>query len=77
VRTLLTAAGQALTEVADDRVTARRTGSGQPPLIWREIEIEAGSAVTAAAFEAAAKLLVSSGARPSGSASKLARVLGG
>ena len=76
VRTLLTATGQTIAEVADDMVTARRTGSGQP-LIWREIEIEAGPAVTAAAFEAAAKLLASRGARPSASASKLARVLGG
>jgi inorganic triphosphatase YgiF len=77
VRTLLNAAGVALAEIADDTVTARRTGSGQPPMIWREIEIEAGPAVTAAAFDAASKLLASSGARPSGSASKLARVLGG
>jgi inorganic triphosphatase YgiF len=75
VRALLTAAGQTIAEVADDTVSARRTGSGQPPLTWREIEIEAGPAVTAAAFDAAARLLTSSGARPAASASKLARVL--
>jgi hypothetical protein len=77
VRTLLTTAGTALAEVADDVVTARRSGSGHPPLNWREIEIEAGPAVTAAAFDAAAKLIAGSGASPSASASKLARVLGG
>jgi inorganic triphosphatase YgiF len=77
VRTLLNAAGVALAEIADDTVTARRTRTAAPPMIWREIEIEAGPAVTAVAFDAAAKLLASSGARPSGSASKLARVLDG
>jgi inorganic triphosphatase YgiF len=77
VRTLLAKAGLALAEVADDRVTARRSGSGDPPMAWREIEIEAGPASTAASFDAAAKLLTSAGARPSGSASKLARVLAG
>lgn len=75
VRTLLTQAGLALAEVADDMVTARRPGADHPPLTWREVEIEAGPAVTPASFDAAAKLLASSGARPSASGSKLAKAL--
>lgn len=68
--------GSALAEVADDAVTARR--DGQPPMAWREIEVEASSSSGAAGvMAAAARLLLDAGARPSGSGSKLARLLAG
>lgn len=79
VHTLLAPSGSLLAEVADDTVTARRTGDARPPLIWREIEVEAGpdlSPETAReTLEAAARLLLAAAARPSGSGSKLARLL--
>jgi uncharacterized protein YjbK len=72
-----------LAEVADDRVTARRLDpSGAPtpgPLIWREIEVEAGPAADPArardVLAAAARVLGEAGARPARSASKLGRLL--
>jgi inorganic triphosphatase YgiF len=80
VRQLFDDAGSLLAEIADDHVTARRLGAGggaaTPPLVWREIEVEAGDAGTPEILAAAGRLLHDAGARPARSASKLARVLG-
>jgi inorganic triphosphatase YgiF len=71
--------GRVVAEIADDVVTARRvTGSTEvtagQPLRWREIEIEVPVAWPRLQA-AAADLLRAAGARPSGQASKLARLL--
>jgi inorganic triphosphatase YgiF len=81
-RTVVTLTGQdgrVVAEIADDVVTARRVaGSSEitdgQPLRWREIEIEVPAAWPRLQA-AAADLLRTAGARPSGHASKLARVL--
>jgi inorganic triphosphatase YgiF len=71
--------GHAVAEVADDKVTARRLngapegGAGQP-LRWREIEVEVPEPEPELQ-QAAADLLQAAGARPSGEASKLGRLL--
>ena len=71
--------GHAVAEVADDTVTARRL-SGAPegdagqPLRWREIEVEVPEPEPELQ-QAAADLLQAAGARPSGEASKLGRLL--
>ena len=78
VVTVAGTAGDALVEVADDRVTAIRFGgTGSEPMIWREIEVEVISpgAGAAALLESVGEALRKAGARPSASASKLARVL--
>ena len=78
VVTLTSPAGEALAEVADDRVTATRLGEpGDEPLTWREIEVEVvtESAAAPGLLEAAGQVLRNAGARPSLSASKLARLL--
>jgi inorganic triphosphatase YgiF len=79
VVTLSGPAGEALAEVADDRVTATRLDQpGGEPLTWREIEVEAmteGSGVPAL-LQAAGQALREAGARRSSSASKLGRLLG-
>jgi inorganic triphosphatase YgiF len=65
--------GEVLAEVADDLVTGRVPGQGEP-LTWREIEVElvsGGPDVLAAARTR----LTEAGARPSDSPSKLSRVL--
>ncbi len=74
--------GTMLAEIADDRVTARRLDAADgapPPLIWREIEVEAGPDVGPAQarelLAAAARVLQDAGARPARAASKLARLL--
>jgi inorganic triphosphatase YgiF len=75
VVTVSTDDGDIAAEIADDTVTARRLGP-QPgrTLRWREIEVEVP--VPARELqEAAAKLLLSAGARRSGTDSKLARLL--
>jgi CYTH domain len=75
--------GEVLAEVADDLVTGHREALPGPPegaglgaadLTWREVEVElvAGSP---AILTAAAQRLRGAGARPSGSANKLSRVL--
>ncbi len=72
-------AGDAMVEVADDRVTAVRLGeTGSEPMTWREIEVEIVSPGPGAEdlLEAVGKALREAGARPSASRSKLARVLG-
>ena len=70
-------AGNALAEVADDRVTAIRLGeTDSEPMSWREIEVEAKSSDPTDLLETIGKALREAGARPSASGSKLARVLG-
>ncbi len=79
VVTLTGPAGEALGEVADDRVTARRLGgTGGEPLTWREIEVEliADGPEGPALLEAAGQALRDAGARRSSSSSKVARLLG-
>jgi inorganic triphosphatase YgiF len=49
--------------------------AGTEPLVWREIEVEAGEAGSADLLTAAGKLLKEAGARPARSASKLGRLL--
>ena len=80
-RTVVTVAGpagDALVEVADDRVTAIRLDETDgEPMTWREIEVEVKSPSDAAdLLETIGKALREAGARPSASGSKLARVLG-
>jgi hypothetical protein len=71
--------GRTVAEVADDMVTARRLngtpggGAGQP-LRWREVEVEVPEPEPELQ-QAAADLLLAAGARPSGQASKLGRLL--
>ena len=70
-------AGNALAEVADDRVTAVRFGeTDSEPMTWREIEVEAKSPDAADLLATIGNALREAGARPSASGSKLARVLG-
>jgi inorganic triphosphatase YgiF len=64
--------GRLLAEIADDAVTARRTGGTE--LRWREIEVEVPTPAPALQ-RAAAGLLLAAGARPAGHASKVSRVL--
>jgi inorganic triphosphatase YgiF len=79
VVTLAGPSGDALVEVADDLVTAVRFGAGDSePMRWREIEVEVltpGDEATAL-LKTVGTALREAGARPSASASKLARVLG-
>lgn len=74
VVTLTGTDGRVVAEVADDVVTARRLRGRGAPLRWREVEVEVPVAAPALQ-RAAADVLLSAGARPSGHASKLARVL--
>jgi len=68
--------GDALAEVADDRVTAIRFGeTDSEPMTWREIEVEAKSPDATDLLETVGRALREAGARPSASGSKLARVL--
>ena len=79
VVTLAGPAGDALVEVADDRVTALRFGqTDSEPMTWREIEVELKSSDPGAAglLESVGAALREAGAKPSASGSKLARVLG-
>jgi inorganic triphosphatase YgiF len=79
VVTLAGPAGDALVEVADDRVTAIRFGqTDSEPMTWREIEVELKSSDPGAAglLESVGAALREAGAKPSASGSKLARVLG-
>ena len=80
VHRLLDQAGQVLAEVADDQVTGSRPDPADPERwrqqdTWREVEVELKSG-TPEVLDAAAAGLAAAGARPSRSASKLARVLG-
>ena len=80
VHRLLDQAGQVLAELADDQVTGSRPDPADPDRwrqqdAWREVEVELKSG-TPEVLDAAAAGLAAAGARPSRSASKLARVLG-
>ena len=77
VVTLTGPAGQALVEVADDRVTATRFGEGEEPVTWREIEVEVVSEdpLVPGLIEQVGRMLREAGAKPSSSGSKLARLL--
>lgn len=68
--------GRALAEVADDTVTASASGpDGAADLqVWREVEVELVDG-DEALLAPVGEWLVAAGARPSASASKLARVL--
>jgi inorganic triphosphatase YgiF len=77
VRTLRGDAAGILAEVADDQVTARREGSPEEPLRWREVEVEVPEGTPPRVLAAAAELLLAAGARPASKGSKLARVLDG
>ena len=72
--------GQTLAEVADDTVTATvpAVDPGAPAEVhsWREVEVELGSG-SDDLLAAAGERLLSAGARPSSSASKLGRALAG
>jgi inorganic triphosphatase YgiF len=78
VRNLVTADGTTAAELADDQVEgqARTPQQGAAErMTWREVEIElvrGDAGILAAAGDA----LIAAGARPSGSGSKLARLLG-
>ncbi|HEX8007878.1 MAG TPA: CYTH domain-containing protein [Trebonia sp.] len=75
VVTLTIGTGDVAAEIADDKVTARRLAPRPGlPLRWREIEVEV-PVRSPELQEAAAKLLVSAGARPAVKASKLAKLL--
>jgi inorganic triphosphatase YgiF len=79
VRRLLGESGEVLAEVADDQVTGSRPDPADPESwrlqdTWREVEVELKSG-TPELLDAAAAGLAAAGARPSRSASKLARVL--
>jgi inorganic triphosphatase YgiF len=80
VHRLLDQGGQVLAELADDQVTGSRPDPADPDRwrqqdAWREVEVELKSG-TPEVLDAAAAGLAAAGARPSRSASKLARVLG-
>lgn len=80
VHRLLDQAGQVLAELADDQVAGSRPDPADPDHwrqqdTWREVEVELKSG-TPEVLDAAAAGLAAAGARPSRSASKLARVLG-
>jgi len=87
VRHLLDSAGQVLAEVADDEVTGslpdqdggRTKGPRDPDawrtaIAWREVEIELARG-SAGLLDAAGKVLLDAGARPSPAASKLSLLL--
>ena len=80
-RTVVTLAGKtgdALVEVADDRVTATRFGGAdEQPVTWREIEVEITSEAPEAAslLEEVGQALRKAGAKRSSSGSKLGRLL--
>lgn len=74
---VLSADGTELVEVADDAVAATRLLPGADGAVrhWREIEVEVLDG-TAEQMAAVGRALIEAGARPSASASKLARALG-
>jgi inorganic triphosphatase YgiF len=80
VRRLISQAGVMLAEIADDQVTAQRLGVARgEPLIWREIEVEAGEALlpgdSTGLLAAVGRRLRDAGAGPAQSASKVGRIL--
>lgn len=78
VVTLTSKSGEALLEVADDRVTATRFGGpGEEPKIWREVEVEVISPGPEASqlLDTVGRALQEAGAQRSSSGSKLGRLL--
>jgi hypothetical protein len=78
VVTLTGKSGEALLEVADDRVTATRFGGpDEEPMMWREVEVEVISPGPEASqlLEAVGQALQEAGANRSSSGSKLGRLL--
>lgn len=73
VRRLVTAAGDVLAEVADDRVEGELPGS--LPQTWREIEVELVQG-EAELLDQIGAALVAAGATPADAPSKLSRLLG-
>ncbi len=73
VRNLTGPGGEILAEVADDLVTGRVPGRGEPD-VWRELEVELVSGGPEV-LTAARSRLTAAGARLSDSPSKLSRVL--
>lgn len=73
VRTLLDERGTVLVEVVDDAVVAQ--GRGTEPMRWREVEVELVDGGREH-LDAAVAALLTAGARPAASGSKLARALG-
>ncbi|MDT0342750.1 CYTH and CHAD domain-containing protein [Streptomyces litchfieldiae] len=71
-RELLDASGTVLAEVAVDTVSARR---GEATAEWTEVEVELAPGADPAVLDAVEERLAAAGARPSASASKLARAL--
>jgi CHAD domain-containing protein len=81
VLTVVSATGQPLAEIVDDEVTASRStppagdGEAAADQVWRELEVELLEGDRALLADVA-QALVTAGARPSDSPSKLARALG-
>jgi inorganic triphosphatase YgiF len=76
VVSLLREDGLVLAEIADDVVSARRTGrGGGESLQWREVEVEVTEGTPPEVLATAAGLLLAAGARRAGKGSKLARLL--
>lgn len=77
-RRLLGADGKTLALVADDTVRGRRLTGAVEESIWREIEVELvdGDELDLDLLESVSARLRAAGLTPSGSSSKLARVLG-
>ena len=68
--------GRVLAEVADDVVRGQRLAEPPTELVWREWEVELGEGPRAL-LDAVQERLLAAGATPSGSASKVGRVLAG
>ncbi|HKR52397.1 MAG TPA: CHAD domain-containing protein, partial [Pseudonocardiaceae bacterium] len=69
-------AGEPVAEVADDHVTAHTLGSQTTAKSWREVEVELIGDGRPALLDRVERRLGKAGVRRSGSASKLARLLG-
>src|SRR6476660_6679853 len=75
VRRVLNAGGDVVMEIADDAVQSTQ-GDESTFRVWREVEIELGSAGRKKALRKAGKWLRAAGATPSTSRNKLDRALG-
>ncbi len=71
---VLDAAGELVVELADDRVTGTPAGADAYPVVWREVEVELGSAGDEDDLERVTALL--HGARPAAVTRKITHVLG-
>lgn len=72
---LADADGQALAELADDRVTARTMGEQTTTVSWREVEVELGEHGQRQLLDRIERRLLKVGAQRAGFASKLGRLL--